>query len=99
MLLVHSGVRSSDGVHKFCTHRELEKIMCKGMMVFRSADRMKEIIRKCVIESGADDNYSAIVCRGERGKLTDLKGEKDVGKSYGLPVSYKKEWDRADTGR
>lgn len=52
----------SDGVYKFCAHRELERILCKGMMVFRSADRMKEMIRKCLIKSGVNDNYSAIVC-------------------------------------
>ena len=51
----------SDGVYKYCTGRDLEKIMCGGM-VYRSADRMKGMIRKCAIKNGVDDNYSAIVC-------------------------------------
>ncbi len=55
----------SDGVHKYCTHGELEKIMCRRM-VFKSADRMKEMIRKCAVKRGVDDNYSAIVCSVKR---------------------------------
>lgn len=51
----------SDGVYKSCAHSELEKILCRGTK-FRSADRMKEMIRKCAIKGGVDDNYSAIVC-------------------------------------
>lgn len=55
----------SDGVYKYCAHEELEKIMCRGK-VFKSADRMKEMIRKCVLKNGVDDNYSAIICRVKR---------------------------------
>ena len=51
----------SDGVYKYCAHEILEKIMCKGLYL-RNADRMKKMIRKCLIKSGVDDNYSAIVC-------------------------------------
>lgn len=51
----------SDGVYKYCPQEELERILCRGF-VFRSADRMKEMIRKCAVKSGVDDNYSAIVC-------------------------------------
>lgn len=51
----------SDGVYKYCPQEELERILCRSS-VFRSADRMKEMIRKCAVKSGVDDNYSAIVC-------------------------------------
>lgn len=56
----------SDGVHKYCGHRELEKILCGGRP-FRSADRMKRLIRKCALKGGVDDNYSAVVCKVKRG--------------------------------
>lgn len=56
----------SDGVYKYCTHRELEKIMCRGL-IFRSARRRKEMIKKCIYQSGMDDNYSAVICRVRRG--------------------------------
>lgn len=52
----------SDGVYKYCTHEELEEIICRGK-VFKSAGRMKEMIRKCALKNGVDDNYSAIICR------------------------------------
>lgn len=55
----------SDGVYKYCTHEELERIMCKGSL-FRSAGRMKEMIRKCAVKSGVDDNYSAVICSVKR---------------------------------
>lgn len=51
----------SDGVYKYCAHGELERILCKGT-VFRSVDRMKEMIRKCAMKGGVDDNYSAVIC-------------------------------------
>lgn len=51
----------SDGVYKYCPHGELEKIMCRGRAL-KSAGRMKDLIRKCAVKSGTDDNYSAIVC-------------------------------------
>lgn len=54
----------SDGVYKYCAHTKLEKIMCRGMG-FKSADRIKEMIKKCTLKSGAGDNYSAIVCRAK----------------------------------
>ncbi len=52
----------SDGVYKYCSHRELEEILCGGT-AFRSADRMKDMIRKCARKGGVNDNYSAIICR------------------------------------
>lgn len=51
----------SDGVYKYCAREELERILCNGP-VFRSAERMKEMIRKCAVKGGVDDNYSAIIC-------------------------------------
>lgn len=51
----------SDGVYKYCGHSELERIMCGGMLM-GNADRRKEMIRKCAVKSGVDDNYSAIIC-------------------------------------
>lgn len=51
----------SDGVYKYCVREELERILCKGT-VFRSAGRMKEMIRKCAVRNGVDDNYSAVIC-------------------------------------
>lgn len=51
----------SDGIYKYCACEELERILCRGL-VFRSADRMKEMIRKCAVRGGVDDNYSAVVC-------------------------------------
>lgn len=51
----------SDGVYKYCAHEVLEKIIGSGLL-FRNADRMIKMIRKCLIKSGVDDNYSAIVC-------------------------------------
>lgn len=55
----------SDGVYKHCTRRELEQIMCKNR-VFRSMERTKKMIRKYVEKSGADDNYSAVICSVKR---------------------------------
>lgn len=52
----------SDGVHKYCAHEELEKILCKRGR-FRSADRMKKLILKCALKGGVDDNYSAVICK------------------------------------
>lgn len=52
----------SDGVHKYCAHRELERILRRGV-TFRSADRMKKMIRQRAIKNGVDDNYSAVICR------------------------------------
>ena len=51
----------SDGVYKFCTKEDLQKIMCHGSFL-NSADKMKEKIRKCALKRGVDDNYSAIIC-------------------------------------
>lgn len=51
----------SDGVYKYCAHRELERILCKGKF-FRNAERIKKMLRKCAIKGGVDDNYSAIIC-------------------------------------
>lgn len=51
----------SDGVYKYCTYGELEKIMCRKKF-FKRADWVKERIRKCAVKRGVDDNYSAIVC-------------------------------------
>ncbi|MCM1026248.1 MAG: serine/threonine-protein phosphatase [Roseburia sp.] len=51
----------SDGVYRYCSREELEKILCGGA-VFRSMARKKEMIRKCVLRGGMDDNYSAILC-------------------------------------
>lgn len=55
----------SDGVYKYCSQESLEEIICRGRLL-RSADRMKEMIRKCAEKSGVDDNYSAIVCKVKR---------------------------------
>lgn len=51
----------SDGVYKYCPREELEGILCRGS-AFRSAERMKEMIRRCAVKSGVDDNYSAVIC-------------------------------------
>lgn len=51
----------SDGVYKYCSREELERILCAGM-VFRGIDRKKELLRKCVLRGDVDDNYSAILC-------------------------------------
>lgn len=51
----------SDGVYKCCPQEALEKIMCRGWGL-RSASRRKQMIRKCAIKNGAEDNYSAIIC-------------------------------------
>lgn len=56
----------SDGVYKYCAHEKLEKILCRGKG-FKSADRMKEMIRKCALRNGVDDNYSAVICKVKRG--------------------------------
>lgn len=55
----------SDGVYKYCAHRELEKNLRRGMK-FRSANRIKEMVRQCAMKSGVDDNYSAIICNVRR---------------------------------
>lgn len=55
----------SDGVYKYCTQEELERIMCKGS-VLRGADGITDKIRKCVLRNGVDDNYSAVVCNVRR---------------------------------
>lgn len=51
----------SDGVYKYCTHSELENIMCRRMF-FKNANRMKNMIKQCAVKNGVDDNYSAIIC-------------------------------------
>lgn len=51
----------SDGVYKYCAHTDLERVMCRKMP-FGSADKRAEMLRKRVMESGVEDNYSAIVC-------------------------------------
>lgn len=55
----------SDGVYKYCTGRELEKIMSRRM-IYRSANRRKRMIRKCAIRNGVNDNFSAIICSVSR---------------------------------
>lgn len=55
----------SDGVYKYCAHTDLERIMCRRMP-FGSADKRAEMIRKRVLESGVEDNYSAIICSVRR---------------------------------
>lgn len=52
----------SDGVYKACSHRKLENIMCGGKS-FRTAEKKKEMIRRCAYRNGAADNFSAIICR------------------------------------
>lgn len=51
----------SDGVYRYCAQDELERILRRGMF-FKSAERMKEMIKKSALKGGTDDNYSAIVC-------------------------------------
>lgn len=51
----------SDGVYKYCSREKLERILCGGA-VFRSVDKKKEMVRKCVLRGGVDDNFSAILC-------------------------------------
>ena len=51
----------SDGIYKYCTQKELEKILFGGW-IFKNTETIADKLRKCAEKNQTQDNYSAIVC-------------------------------------